>query len=204
MIQRWAACRDQSASNVVRDGVEAVTVSLADFFHRAATGPKRRRALLTPVGLAVFGASLVIVVGGGLLTDRVLQLPALLPGAYGLALGGPVLAAGAVLCGWCVIRFRKARGTPVPMNPPEKLIESGPYAWVRNPMVTGVFAGLFGVGLLFHSIGITLVWAPAYVLFHWIELRRVEEPELIQRFGDAYLEYKKRVPMFIPRFPWSR
>jgi len=179
-------------------------VSLTNFFHRAATGPKRRRALLTPVGLAVFGATLVIVMGGGLLTDRVLQLPALLPGAYGLVLGGLVLAAGALLCGWCVVQFQRARGTPVPMNPPETLIVTGPYAWVRNPMVTGVFGALFGLGLMLHSIGITFVWAPAYVLLHWIELKRVEEPELTRRFGDTYVEYKNRVPMFIPRFPRGR
>jgi len=85
------------------------------------------------------------------------------------------------------------------MNPPEELIASGPYAWVRNPMVTGVFAALFGLGLLLHSIGIALIWTPAYVLIHLIELKRVEEPELARRFGAAYMEYRKRVPMFIPR-----
>ena len=55
-------------------------VSLADFFHEAATGPKRRRVLLTPVGFLAFGSTLVIVVAGGLLTDRALGLPRFLPG----------------------------------------------------------------------------------------------------------------------------
>jgi protein-S-isoprenylcysteine O-methyltransferase Ste14 len=173
-------------------------VSLADFFHGIATGPKRRRELLTPVGLLVFGGTLVIVIVGGLATDRVLRLPALLPGVIRLAVGLPILAAGIILCGWCVARFWMARGTPVPMNPPEELVTSGPYALVRNPMLTGVFGALFGLGLVLDSIGIALIWTPAYVLLHWIELKRVEEPELERRFGDSYLAYKKQVPMFVP------
>ena len=178
-------------------------MSLADLFHRIATGPKRRRTLLTPVGLLVFASSLVIVIVGGLATDRALALPALVPRALSLAFGGPVLVAGALLCGWCVARFWQARGTPVPLNPPTELIESGPYAWVRNPMVTGVFGALFGLGLLLQSTGIALIWTPAYVLVHWVELKRVEEPELTRRFGETYVEYKKRVPMFVPhRLPW--
>lgn len=174
-------------------------MSLADFFHEVATGPKRRRELLTPLGLLIFGGSLVIVIAGGLLTDRLLDFPRLMPGVMSIAVGVPILVAGVLLCGWCVVRFWRARGTPIPMNPPEELIASGPYAWVRNPMVTGVFAALFGLGLLLHSIGIALIWTPAYVLIHLIELKRVEEPELARRFGAAYMEYRKRVPMFIPR-----
>jgi protein-S-isoprenylcysteine O-methyltransferase Ste14 len=174
-------------------------MSIADFFHKVATGPKRRRRLLTPVGFLAFGGSLVVVIAGGLLTDRALNFPRLLPGAMGLVVGGPLLAAGALLCGWCVVRFWRARGTPIPLNPPEELIASGPYAWVRNPMLSGVLGTLFGLGLVLHSIGVTLIWTPAYVLLHLLELKRVEEPELERRFGASYIEYKKRVPMFIPR-----
>jgi protein-S-isoprenylcysteine O-methyltransferase Ste14 len=172
---------------------------IADFFHRTATGPRRRRALLTPVGLLVFGSSLFLVISGGLVTDRTLGLAELLPGSPGLVLGIPLLAAGALLSGWCVVRFWKAQGTPVPVNPPEELVTSGPYAYVRNPMVTGVIAMLFGLGLVLHSTGIALMWTPAYVLLHWIELKTVEEPELARRFGSSYSAYRRRVPMFIPR-----
>lgn len=174
-------------------------MSIADFFHRTATGPKHRRVLLTPVGLLVFGGSLFVVILGGLATDRALRLGRLFPGTLGLVVGGLLLVFGVLLCSWCVVLFWMARGTPVPMNPPDKLIISGPYGWVRNPMVTGVFGVLLGLGLILHSTGISLIWTPAYVLVHWIELKRVEEPELARRFGAAYLDYRERVPMFIPR-----
>jgi protein-S-isoprenylcysteine O-methyltransferase Ste14 len=174
-------------------------VGLAEYFYSVATGPKRRRELLTPLGLLIFGSTLAVVIVGGLYTDRWLGLPALLPGKFGAVVGVLFLAAGASLCGWCVARFLKARGTPVPLNPPGELIVSGPYAWVRNPMLTGVFGALVGLGLLLHSVGIALIWTPAYVLVHMAELKWVEEPELARRFGSAYADYRARVPMFIPR-----
>jgi protein-S-isoprenylcysteine O-methyltransferase Ste14 len=174
-------------------------MSLADYFHSVASGPKRRRDLLTPLGLLIFGGTLAAVILAGLYTDRWLGLPALLPGARGFGLGLPLLTGGLALCGWCVVRFLEARGTPVPFNPPDQLIVTGPYRIVRNPMITGVFGALLGVGLLLRSMGITLIWTPIYVLGHLLELKRVEEPELERRFGSAYVEYRNRVPMFVPR-----
>jgi len=178
-------------------------VSLQDLFHSVATGSQRRRQLLTPVGLVVFGFTLLVVVMGGVYTDRALHLPELFPGRLGLAIGVLLLVPGSLLCGWCVLRFKRAQGTPVPFNPPKELIVTGPYLWMRNPMVTGVFTCLFGLGLIFHSISIVLIWTPAYILVHVIELKKVEEPELERRFGASYTDYKYRVPMFIPR-PWRR
>jgi protein-S-isoprenylcysteine O-methyltransferase Ste14 len=153
------------------------------------------------VGLVVFGASLVLVVAIGLFVDRAFQLPVLCSGAASVAVGATVFVAGAVLCGWCVVRFRRAAGTPVPMNPPSELVVEGPYRWTRNPMLTGVFTSLFGLGILLHSTGMVAIAIPAYILLHVVELKLVEEPELERRFGVGYLEYKSRVPMFWPR-PW--
>ena len=174
-------------------------MGLAEIFHSVATGPKRRRELLTPLGLLIFGSTLAVVIVGGIYTDRWLGLPKVSPGIAGVLVGVVLLIAGASLCGWCVARFLGARGTPVPLNPPEELIVSGPYAWVRNPMLTGVFLALVGLGFLLDSLGITLIWTPAYALLHIAELKWVEEPELVRRFGSAYTEYRAKVPMFIPR-----
>lgn len=176
-------------------------MSLADYFHAVATGPRQRRQRLTPFGLLIFGGSLAIVVVGGLQTDQWLDLPDLAPGVIGLTAGSVFLASGGFLCAWCVASFFRARGTPVPMNPPEELIVGGPYAWVRNPMLTGVFLALVGLGLLLHSVGLSLIWTPVYASVHAAELKWVEEPELARRFGAAYEDYREAVPMFIPRPP---
>ena len=174
-------------------------MSLAEYIHSVATGPRRRRERLTPLGFLVFGSTLAVVIVGGLYTDRWLSLPPFLPGIVGTVAGVLFLLAGGLLTGWCVLRFLKARGTPVPLYPPDELIVSGPYTWVRNPMLTGVFGALVGLGLLLHSLGLALIWTPAYALVHMAELKWVEEPELAQRFGATYEDYRARVPIFIPR-----
>ncbi len=178
-------------------------MNILNMFHSVATGPHRRQALLTPVGLLVFGLTVAAVIVLGLYTDRVLHASELLPGTLGAGIGIALFVLGSLLCGWCVVRFRRAKGTPVPFNPPKELIVTGPYVWMRNPMVTGVFTALFGAGLVLHSVSIVFIWTPLYILLHAIELKKVEEPELELRFGAAYSEYKRVVPMFFPR-PWRR
>lgn len=175
-----------------------------DVFYSVTTGPERRRKLLTPVGLVVFFALLLLVVLLSLVTDGALDLPRLLPGALGLVVGVPLFAAGGILWAWCVVLFWRARGTPVPFNPPRELVAGGPYAWVRNPMLSGVFACLFGLGFVLHSVAMVFLWTPLFVVANAIELRFVEEPELERRIGASYSEYRQRVPMFIPKIPRDR
>jgi protein-S-isoprenylcysteine O-methyltransferase Ste14 len=109
------------------------------------------------------------------------------------------VAAGTALWLWCASLFWQARGTPVPFNPPRELVVVGPYTWVRNPMMSAVFAGLCGLGMAIHSWSLVLVWTPLFIIIDSIELKVVEEPELDARLGAAYIEYKTRVPMFLPR-----
>ncbi len=97
--------------------------------------------------------------------------------------------------------FKKGRGTVVPFNPPQELVVVGPYAWMRNPMLTGVFACLFGLGFLLHSLSMVFVWTPVFLVLNGIELKLVEEPELERRLGASYRQYRRCVPMFVPRTP---
>ena len=172
---------------------------LVDLFYSVATGSKRLRLLLTPVGLVVFFGMLLLVVFGSLYMDRAFGFPKLLSGPIGTLIGVVLLSLGLVIWAWCVVWFSKAKGTPVPFNPPRELVTVGPYAWSRNPMLTGVFAFLFGIGFLLHSVSMVFVWTPVFVIFNVLELKLVEEPELVRRFGESYIEYRRRVPMFVPK-----
>ncbi len=172
---------------------------LDDLFYSVATGSKRLRTLLTPVGLVVFFGMLLLVVFGSLYMDGSLGFPKLLSGPLGAFIGVILLAIGLVICAWCVVWFMRAKGTPVPFNPPRELVTVGPYACSRNPMLTGVFAFLFGIGLMLHSVSMVFIWTPVFVVFNVLELKLVEEPELERRFGESYMEYRRRVPMFVPR-----
>ena len=170
-------------------------------FYKIATGSKRLRLILTPVGLIVFFGLLLLVVFVSLQMDKALGFTELLSGPIVSICGVILLLAGLVIWVWCVIWFLKARGTPVPFNPPRELVTGGPYAWSRNPMLSGVFAFLFGIGFLLHSLSMVFVWTPVFVILNILELKLVEEPELESRFGDSYIEYRRRVPMFIPKRP---
>jgi len=170
-----------------------------DIIYRITTGSKKMRTILTPVGLCVFFGMLVLLILASQWLDKKLELPPLLPGPTGVLIGGVLIILGLIVWIWCVVWFLKAKGTPVPFNPPEELVNTGPYAWIRNPMLSGVFATLFGFGFLQNSISMVFIWTPAFILFNIIELKLIEEPELERRFGKSYLDYMKRVPMFIPR-----
>lgn len=101
---------------------------------------------------------------------------------------------------WSILHFIKIKGTPVPFNPPPKLVATDPYAYARNPMLSGVFIFMFGLGVLLRSISIVFIFTPLFVLLNYLELKAIEEPELENRLGKKYLKYKKRVPMFVPKF----
>lgn len=169
-----------------------------NLLHRAATGTKRTRTLLTPVGLLIFGAFSSLFVLAAVLVDRLLDLPGLLPEMARLPVSVPTIALGITVTGWSAFHFLRVRGTPVPFNPPPKLVCTGPYRFTRNPMLTGVFLFLFGLGFGFNSISLVLVFTPLYILINVWELKHIEEPELIRRLGNEYMEYRRKTPMFIP------
>ncbi len=178
------------------------TMSLRDkwinIFYKAATGSRKVRTLLTPVGLVFFFTLVVLFIVASLWVDKRLGFPKLLPASLNIAVSVPILFIGLFLILWSILHFIKVKGTPVPFNPPPKLVTTGPYAHVRNPMLTGVFILLFGLGILFNSVSLGFIFTPIFILLNVLELKTIEEPELEKRLGKEYVEYKKRVPMFIP------
>jgi len=181
-------------------GKERMRNRLINIFYRTATGNRRIRALLTPVGPVFFFGLLTLIVAASLQTDRMLGQGPFLTPPFSIVLAVPLLAIGLFLTLWSVSNFLKVKGTPVPFNPPPRLVDTGPYAHVRNPMLTGVFLVLFGLGVFLGSISLTLIFTPLFILLNVWELKAVEEPELEKRLGAEYAEYRRRVPMFFPRF----
>jgi len=121
--------------------------------------------------------------------------------AIGRLLGTPIFLAGLCLFAWCVLLFaRHGRGTLAPWDPTRALVALGPYAYVRNPMITGVAAMLLGEGLFFGS-ALLAGWLLVFVLLNHTVFLIHEEPGLERRFGPAYVEYRQRVPRWLPRRP---
>jgi protein-S-isoprenylcysteine O-methyltransferase Ste14 len=67
-------------------------------------------------------------------------------------------------------------------------------------MLLGLFIFMLGLGILFSSLSLIFIFTPLFIVLNVLYLKAVEEKELEKKFGEEYLEYKKRVPMFIPKF----
>jgi protein-S-isoprenylcysteine O-methyltransferase Ste14 len=66
-------------------------------------------------------------------------------------------------------------------------------------MISGVVMMLFGQALVWGSWAIAL-WAALVLLINHVYFVLIEEPGLEQRFGASYINYKARVPRWIPRW----
>jgi len=173
-------------------------------FNRAASGTKEIRNLLTPLGAALFIGFIAGLVFLSFRLDHWLKLPGLIPRPWHLIVSLPLLAIGLFLIGWSVLHFVKSKGTPVPFNPPPELVQSGPYAHTRNPMLSGVFFLMFGLGIFSGSPTLVFFFTPLFIGINTWELKAIEEPELEKRLGQAYLAYRQKTPMFIPRLSSGR
>jgi len=123
-------------------------------------------------------------------------------------LSSPVyLQIAGILTGFCglslflytVVLFKVVgKGTLAPWSPKQRLVINGPYRYCRNPMITGVWFILIGETIFFWSAGL-LQWTIIFFLLNTIYFYLVEEPNLLQRFGGDYREYKSNVPRWLPR-----
>lgn len=114
-----------------------------------------------------------------------------------------VFVGGTILSATIIMLIRIGRGTLAPWSPTRRLVISGIYSYVRNPMISGVMIALLGESLIFHSTNI-FVWLVVFFSINHVYFIASEEPGLARRFGGEYLEYKRNVPMWIPRLtPWN-
>ena len=176
-----------------------IRIRWINLLHRVATGTKKTRTLLTPIGVVIFAVFTTLFVILAVLIDRLLSLPWPVPNAISWLVSVPLMAIGVAATAWSAYHFLRVKGTPVPFNPPPTLVTTGPYRFSRNPMLTGVFLLLFGIGFAIRSLSLVVFFTPLFVLANVWELKEIEEPELVKRLGKDYIAYRERTPMFIPR-----
>lgn len=125
--------------------------------------------------------------------------------AFGRSWAPPVgvglLVVGSLL-GWrsMWVMATRGHGTPLPSAAAGRLVIAGPYRWVRNPMAVAGVLQAAGVGAI---VGSWTVWVGVLAgasFWHWV-IRPVEEADLRTRFGTAYEQYRRTVPLWRPRRP---
>jgi len=91
------------------------------------------------------------------------------------------------------------RGTPLPYDPPSRLVASGPYAYVRNPMQATVVAAFLGLAFTFAAPQLA-IGAVAAVVYGAGLAQWHEGQELAHRYGDGWLRYRGSVRAWVPRW----
>ena len=129
--------------------------------------------------------------------DRMLGLD--LP-AWVLVAGALMMIVGGCIALLCVGTFVvKGRGTPAPFDAPREFVGSGPYRFARNPMYIGGGMMLIGYGLYLQSMSMVLFSLVWFLLAHLFVVY-VEEPGLEKRFGRSYVEYRRSVNRWLPKW----
>jgi protein-S-isoprenylcysteine O-methyltransferase Ste14 len=162
---------------------------------------------MSRLGVTLRGA-LSVLAGPGIMAGLV---PYLLtrwrspgPSATAVIFGVILIASGAGVLLHAAARFAfEGRGTLAPFAPTQRLIVSGLYRHVRNPMYLAVTGMLIGEALLLGRL-VLIVWAGAFSLATATFVRLYEEPTLSKKYSSEYAAYRRAVRGWWPRFrPWT-
>src|SRR5262245_24639870 len=135
--------------------------------------------------LALLGSAIFLVIASGTLAvyipwtfTRWRLAPPLLDLAALRVVGGLMIAAGLPVLLDSFGRFAiQGLGTPAPIAPPQHLVVTGLYRYVRNPMYVAVLSLILGQGLLFGSVRLLEYGLIVWLGFHLFVLF-YEEPTL--------------------------
>ncbi len=146
---------------------------------------------------AIFIGVVVIYLPASILTSAGITRPPV-TGAVQIA-GMIMVAVGVAIALWCVLTFAiVGKGTPAPFDPPRRLVVSGPYRFVRNPMYIGAGLALLGVAVFYGSASL-YGFVGLFLLIVFLFIVAYEEPTLRRTFGADYEAYLDRVGRFWPR-----
>jgi protein-S-isoprenylcysteine O-methyltransferase Ste14 len=161
-----------------------------------------RRSIVVSVLFTVFGGPGIVLAYVPFWITR-FRIPAAEPLWQTLAAGATIFI-GLTPALDSIRRFiYVGRGTLIPIVPTERLVVSGFYRYVRNPMYVGVLTALCGEALLFWDRRLVIEALVAGLGFHLFVLLH-EEPALARRYPRDYPRYKSHVARWWPRLtPWE-
>lgn len=124
---------------------------------------------------------------------RAISFDATTPPLWG-AVGIVLVALGIAFAIWARVYIGRNWGMPMSQKVDRELVTSGPYAYVRHPIYTGVITAMLGSGLVVPAWLIMLIVFGVYFIYS----ASSEEKMLQKEFPNTYPAYKKRTKMLIP------
>ena len=111
---------------------------------------------------------------------------------------GAALALAAVGCMmWSQATLGREYSRLLRLREDQRLVESGPYRWIRHPIYLG--GSLFFLGVLLESSNALVALAMVFSIALLAARIPKEEAMMLERFGDAYREYMGRTGRVLPR-----
>ena len=141
----------------------------------------------------------ILVWGGAILVfAKPAPLPhPFFPAALWLAWAGVALTVlGLALTWWSRIHLGKNWSAAVTLKEGHMLVRSGPYAIARHPIYTGLLVAFAGTVLAYDTASALLGFV--LVILGFVLKLRQEERLLVQHFGAAYHDYRKKVRALVP------
>jgi protein-S-isoprenylcysteine O-methyltransferase Ste14 len=88
-------------------------------------------------------------------------------------------------------------GMPLPFDATNRLVVTGPYGYLRNPMVVAGLGQALSVGIWIGSWAIVTYMFVGGLIWQFL-VRPAEERDLAQVFGETYVHYRDRVRCWVP------
>jgi len=124
--------------------------------------------------------------------------------AWGLlvqGLGIFIILAALGLHIWSRAHLRHYYAERVEVQPEHKVIDTGPYRFIRHPVITSFFG--IALGLFLVNPALTTIAALLYTIWDFTRAAQQEEA-LLARTLPGYVEYAQQTPRFLPRVWRSR
>jgi protein-S-isoprenylcysteine O-methyltransferase Ste14 len=112
-------------------------------------------------------------------------------------IGFAVLVAGILLRAWAILTLGRFFTPSVQIQQGQRVVESGPYRYVRHPSYTGMLVALIGLGIALDDWLSLLVLALLPLTGILVRIR-YEESVLLDSLGDDYRDYAARTSRLVP------
>lgn len=172
---------------------------MAQFNKKGVKGAVRRSGGAWAMRLAILVGVLIVVSfrgrGGAMLLVGISRAFPVHPGIVGEWLGVGLVAIGFGIAFWARGYLGRNWGMPMSLRQGHELVTSGPYAYVRHPIYSGIMLAMVGAAVVEG-----LLWLVLFTLYfaYFLYSARTEEKMMVAQFPDAYPAYRRRTKMLIP------
>jgi len=136
--------------------------------------------------------ALAVALLAGLALNWLVPLPFVPAAVPAVWLGAAVFAVALALFVWAVTTMSRAGSNVQTSRPTMAIVDTGPYAFSRNPIYVGMMLALAGLAVAFNSLWLLVTLALFALVIRYGVVAR-EEAYLDRKFGDVYRGYRTRV-----------